>query len=394
MIKRLKKGLVAVLSAVMLVGALWGCGTGGREEAKGADTGGGAAETTAPAEKLFIGYMGSQAQDETSKEFNRNREVVVKAAGINQFGVDADYSTDGMILNVEKLIAAKVNGFAFIPVDEAVLPVVSQKAKESKTYFYLSMRNVDDPEIRKLLEDNPYYIGCQYEDEAKAGYNLIKGLSQEKGAKKIALIARPLGDKVATTRDEGIQKAAKEFGVEIVAESRTISQASDATKAVESFVSAYPDLDAIVHAGSVVAGTVPAIIKGLEDQGKAGKVLVAGWDWVPELSEYFDKGYIYAFAGGHFGIENNVANAIVANYIKGTPLSDKKLELKIPLILATKSEDIENYIKYAYGDGVIYNEQELKKGFFKFENSDVTAESIQEILDKWSLEDLVNRRSK
>ena len=183
--------------------------------------------------------------------------------------------------------------------------------------------------------------------------------------------------------------------MELVAEVRNISAASDATKAVESFFASYPDLGAVVYGGSSVSGCIASMLTGFENAGKTGKAYLVGWDFDDTMQAGFESGTVFCFAGGHLTVDPVVAMSLAMNAAMGTPLSDKgPVYLDLPLMMVYSWADVQDYLNTAiFNNTVPYNTKELQDNFFKFKTSSVTAETLQTYIAKWSLADLKTRHA-
>ena len=407
----IKKVLVLILSMSMVLALMAGCNTANTpadtDESSGNETVAG--ETTADetdteetgidetkpitAEDLVGGIFTMSISTPIFDAMNNVQKTTIEAADGTVVEAAWDLTADGTVSAIEELIQKGANAISFCPFDEAILPKISRICEEAKCYFSLTSRYIADDDIRAELEVNPYFAGTCKEDEEQAGYDIIAQLAQEKGVKQIALIGQPTGDQVTDGRDAGIQRACEEFGVDLVAEIRNIGAASDATKAVESFFASYPDLNAVIFEGTNVPGCVAAILTGFENAGMTGKAYLAGWDFDDTMQAGFDSGTIFCFAGGHLTTDPVIAYAIAINAAKGTPLSaDGPVYLNLPMMMVYSWNDVEDYLNNViYNDNVPYTSEELQQNLFKFENSSITAESVQSYIGNWSLEDVMTR---
>ena len=136
-------------------------------------------------------------------------------------------------------------------------------------YWGLCFRTIQNDEIREFVESSEYYVGRCYEDEESTGYNIMKQLNDE-GIKKVAVILMPKGNSASDLREAGIYRACEEFGMEVVAEARGLTQASDITAAAESFLAANQDLDCIFVVATTAAGAQEAVVKAIQDAGRVG----------------------------------------------------------------------------------------------------------------------------
>lgn len=88
----------------------------------------------------------------------------------------------------------------------------------------------------------------------------------------MAVLGLKKGDVSGDMRDAGMERAAKETGMKIVAETRDFATSGDATKAVESFIAAYPEMDGIfITGGAMTQGILQGTTKALDMHNKKAK---------------------------------------------------------------------------------------------------------------------------
>ena len=214
----------------------------------------------------------------------------------------------------------------------------------------------------------------------------------EAGVKNMAVLGLKKGDVSGDMRDAGMERAAKETGMKIVAETRDFATSGDATKAVESFIAAYPEMDGIfITGGAMTQGILQGTTKALDMHNKKGKVKIGMIDFTSGMEAEIDKGYLYIVAGGNMVADPTFSCAMLINKVKGTPLSDKPLWLNIDFINLMTSEQTKNYFKYVEGNNPPYTAEEMKKLMFKFENPEVSADSFAKVVQDYSLEDVMAR---
>ena len=80
------------------------------------------------------------------------------------------------------------------------------------------------------------------------------------------------------------------------------------------------------------------------------------------------------------------------NAYQGNALSKEKYQITVPYLTLTNYDDYQTYLKYA-SNGAAYTAEEMQQ-FLKKYNSSLTLESFQEMCSKWSVEDIISRKSK
>jgi ABC-type sugar transport system substrate-binding protein len=309
---------------------------------------------------------------------SNNLKAFAKEAGgevVFEGGVAA--SADATIAFVENQIAAGVDGILIGPPADSVLPTVKTLCEEAGVYWGICFRNILDEEVKKLVESSDYYVGKSYEDEETSGYQVMANLNNV-GAKKVAIISMAKGNTTTDLRETGANRACEELGMEIVAESRDIAQASDATSATESFLTAYSDLDAVFIVGATGAGVHEAVAKAIEDAGRVDNVKMATIDFPDSMSELFEKGVLVTCSGlPSWGYDPYMSFVLLANTCMGTPVSDDKVTLTCSMFDINDKETADKWLnKFGDASTLYYTVDEMKE-LIKAKNPELTAENLQ-----------------
>ena len=170
---------------------------------------------------------------------------------------------DACISFVEQSIAAGVDGIVFCPPADSVLPTICQKCEEAQVYWAISMRSINDENVKALCEASEYFCGNVYEDEYEVGFAAGQ-MAKEAGYKKVGLISTAVGNTTGDLREQGFIDA---FGAEFVAQARNHTQASEVGDDVASMLVANPDLDMIFQAASFATGAADAAIAKIKEAG-------------------------------------------------------------------------------------------------------------------------------
>jgi ribose transport system substrate-binding protein len=172
------------------------------------------------------------------------------------------------VKSLEELIAQKVDGIALSAVDDAgLVPVIAEAAKAG-----IKVITFDAPAPSSSALT---YIGT---DNQTAGAEAGKKMAElMKGKGSIVILQGGLGAANLNLRTQGFKdalaKAAPEVKVLEVVD--TAGDFSVATNKVEAILQTYPDATAMF---AVSAEGAPAAAGVLKQQGKAGKILLAGFD--------------------------------------------------------------------------------------------------------------------
>jgi len=172
------------------------------------------------------------------------------------------------VKSIEELIAQHVDGIALSAVDDAgLVPVIADAIKAG-----IKVITFDAPAPSSAALS---YIGT---DNQTAGFQAGKKMAEVmKGQGKIVILQGGLGATNLNLRTKGFKEALAKTAphIKIVDIVDTAGDFSVATNKTEAILQTYPDLTAVF---SVSAEGVPAAAAVLKQQGKAGKVLIAGFD--------------------------------------------------------------------------------------------------------------------
>ena len=382
----MKKILAAALTLGLLCGCLVGCGSNTAQDQEGSaglETGNEQGATGEESFKIAIGFTDNGAT--MFSLMANNVKTMVEGMGgtvVFQGGIGA--SADATIQFVEDQIAAGADGIVFGPPSDSVLTTVTTMCEEAGVYWGIAFRSITDEELKALVESSDYYIGHGFEDEEKTGYQVMSNL-HNKGISKVAIISMAKGNNTTDLREQGAQRACEEFGMEIVAEARDLTQASDATNAAESFLSAYSDLDAIFVVGTTGAGIHEAVAKAIEDAGKVESVKLATIDFPDSMAELFEKNILATSSGApSWGYDPYMITAAVANACKGNRISDMPLELEIPMYDIDDAETAAKWLeKYGNADTLYYEESVIKDTLDKSVNSGLDEEAMRNMIQEF-----------
>lgn len=183
---------------------------------------------------------------------------------------------------IEELIAQHVDGIALSAVDDAGLVAVINDA--AKAGIKVITFDAPAPSSSALT-----YIGT---DNQTAGFEAGKKMAElMKGQGKLAILQGGLTATNLNLRTQGFKEALAKLApdVKIVDVVDTAGDFSVATNKTEATLQAYPDLTALF---SVSAEGAPAAASVLKQQGKAGKILLAGFDDLKDTLEGIKDGSV------------------------------------------------------------------------------------------------------
>lgn len=186
------------------------------------------------------------------------------------------------VKSIEELIAQKVDGIALSAVDDAGLVAVIADA--AKAGIKVITFDAPAPSSSALT-----YIGT---DNQTAGFEAGKKMAElMKGQGKLAILQGGLTATNLNLRTQGFKEALAKFApeVKVVDVVDTAGDFSTATNKTEATLQSYPDLTALF---SVSAEGAPAAASVLKQQGKAGKILLAGFDDLKDTLEGIKDGSV------------------------------------------------------------------------------------------------------
>lgn len=311
------------------------------------------------------------------------------AAGV--LGAEVEVAVDGFkpdnqVSNIENLIARGCEAVMICNCTDAVVPKIVKLADEAGVPLALYFRKINDPEIRSYAESSKYFIGNVHEDEVAVGYSLGKALAG-KGCKNAVIINYNKGDTTAENRYVGYKKAFSETGITLLGEQWDILEAEPAANAAESFIAAFPELDAIAVGGGG-GGPLSGAIRAVKNHNKIGQVHITASDFGPDIEESLRNQEIAAMSGGHW-TDPFFTFILLYNYVDGHPLSDKVATITMEPIYLTSVSDAQDYTKWCM-DEPPYNEEEIKNLTVRY-NPGFTLAELRKVAAAYSLQDVMKR---
>jgi ribose transport system substrate-binding protein len=182
---------------------------------------------------------------------------------------------------IEDLITQHVDGIAISALDDAgLVPVI---ADATKAGIKVITFDAPAPSSEALT-----YIGTDNKSAGTAAGKKMGELMKGKG--KVIILQGGLGATNLNLRTQGFKEALAKYPdvkvLDVVNENGDFNEAMNKTEAV---LQTYPELTAIF---SVSAEGAPAAAQVLKQQGKAGKVLLAGFDDMKDTLEGIKDGTV------------------------------------------------------------------------------------------------------
>lgn len=204
---------------------------------------------------------------------------------------------------VEQMIAQRVNAIVIAPADSKALVTVLRHAKDAGI-LVINIDNKLDADVLKQAGLTVPFVGPDNREGArKVGEALAKQL---KAGDEVAIVEGIPTAFNGQQRRLGFEDAMKNAGMRIVGVQSGLWEMEKANAVAAGMLSEHPQVKAILCANDNMAlGAVAAV----QSAGKAGSVLVVGFDNISAIKPMLEKGQVVATADQHadklavFGIE-------------------------------------------------------------------------------------------
>ncbi|PHN26374.1 sugar ABC transporter substrate-binding protein [Pseudomonas sp. ICMP 460] len=245
-------------------------------------------------------------------------------------GIKNETDTSAQIDIVNQMILAKVNAIVIAPADSKALVTVLKKASDAG----IKVVNIDnrlDPDVLKSKNLDIPFVGPDNRKGSKlVGDYLAKQLA---AGDKVGIIEGVPTTTNAQQRTAGFKDAMDAAGMKIVSTQSGNWEIDQGQKVASAMLSEYPDLKALLAGNDNMAlGAVSAV----RAAGKAGKVLVVGYDNIEAVKPMLKDGRILATADqaaaqqAVFGIQNAL------KLVKGEKVDAKDGVIETPVELVLK----------------------------------------------------------
>lgn len=216
---------------------------------------------------------------------------------------------------VNNFIVQKVSAIVLSPVDSRSIGTAIQAANAANIPVFTADIACLDPAakvVSHVATDN-------YGGGKLAGEAMVKALS---GKGKVAIISHPEVESVIQ-RAKGFKEViAKSPGMQVVAELPGKGQRDTSFKVAQDILQAHPDVVGIFAINDPSAlGAVAAI----EKAGKAGKVVVIGFDGMKEARQAVKEGKIYADIIQHPDQIGQLTIQTIQKYMAGEKVAPQTL---------------------------------------------------------------------
>lgn len=390
------KRLLAMLLSFAMVLGLCACGSAQPKETEATQ----AATVSAPVVLddsgnsiggYKIGFFYLPESDGLSAQYHRALNFCAELTNCEMEYYDMmNWSAEDLSTAVETLIANGCQGVIMITGNS---PALFQYMNEKGVYYTGLTRSYTD-EVALVVDGSEYNCGWLDENSGlnvDMGYGVTAALA-EKGCKNIAYVAGAPGNQMRDDRVLGIEKAAEEFGMNIV----TSYRGSDFASGTADILATHgAELDGMV--GSINGDVC---IAAINSAGYADTIRYAQIDApsAEETESYFRTGHIDAVTAG-----NNVF--IVQSYMQlfnALSGADRlfnegnRVYPMIPNFIVSDEEGWQNTEKYTAGDVPALTPDEIL-ALNSLYTPDTTVEQKEALVEKycsseyWNLDSIVAR---
>lgn len=241
--------------------------------------------------KPLIGLVMKSLQAEFFQEMKRGALAFARNQdNFNLIAVGTSNQTeiDNQIQLIDTFIEQKVDALVVVPIDSrALVPVVVKAIKAG-----IKVINIDIKLDEKLLQENNVeltYVGPDNETASQmVGNVLAKKLNP--GSKVILIEGLKVAEN-ARQRKQGFLKSIAEHQLNLIASEAADWETDKAEQVFERLIIQSPDIEGVMCSNDAMA---IGVIKVLEKRGKAGKVLVVGFDNDASIQPLMKSGSLLA----------------------------------------------------------------------------------------------------
>ena len=286
----MKKRIVALLCAGLLIGALAGCNNsqpaGGGESTPpaGEETGGASTETkhlaylTPGLDLPFWRYLANGIENEI---IDSGMDATVQV-------YDSKNSSETQLQNAQDAIAQDVDLIIISPTDSSSCPAVLDLAEDAGIPVVIADVGTDSGKY------DAFIVTPNAEGSQELGEYVLQYMQDNGHTGTAAQITGPLARNNIQSRFDGFNAALEEFGMEL-ADYKQMSQftRAEAEGIAQDLMTTHGDLGVIfVHMDEPTLGAVLAV----QNADKGDQVLVCGFDGTPETVEKIESGELLAAA--------------------------------------------------------------------------------------------------
>lgn len=275
------KRLFNIAIALVMMLSIAACGTQATPTPAAAPSDQGSTTGAAAGDELYI-FLPKSLDNPYWDACRKGMEARAKELGVKAEFLGPDTADAAKQVGIfEAAIARKPSGIAVSPNDPAT--VKESIAKAIAAGIPVISWDADAPDSQRIA-----YVGT---DNVAAGQTAGEELAKVINNKgKVAILTGSLTALNANQRIEGFKKALEKYpDIEIIATEATEDSIATATSKAETLMQANPDLVAFY---GVTGSGVPGAGNAVQQAGKAGKVMVVGFDVVPQGIDLMKAGVV------------------------------------------------------------------------------------------------------
>lgn len=218
-------------------------------------------------------------------------------------GIKDELDVNKQVELVEQMIAQGVDAIVIAPADSKALVSVCKKAADAGIVVVNIDNRFDSSALKEAGLKAPFVGPDNRKGARMVGEVLAKFL---KPGDKVAILEGAPNAYNGEQRKLGFQDAMKAAGIKIVTSQTAYWETDKANAIARSIITAHPDIKALLCANDSMA---IGAVKAVEEAGKSGKILVAGYDNISAAHELLKEGKLLATADQHadqlavYGIE-------------------------------------------------------------------------------------------
>ncbi len=206
-----------------------------------------------------------------------------KELGIDLIVVDAQDKPSKQLNDIEDLIQQKVNLIIVNPTDSDAIVTAVEEANEAGIPVITVDRSANGGKVIVHIAS----------DNVRGGMMAADFIAKKLGGKgKVVELVGIPGTSAARDRGKGFETELKKYpGLKLVAKQTANFNRAEGLTVMENILQAHPDIDAVFAQNDEMAlGAIEAI----KAEGKLGKIIVVGFDAIPDAIEAVKKGEMAA----------------------------------------------------------------------------------------------------
>lgn len=290
-----------------------------------------------------------------------------------------NFADETYLAGIENLCAQGVDGIITTNFSGTAVLQGLKICEENGVYMGVSWAPIAE-EIQEQVFANDYFVGCSYESDYQAGYDIVESLI-DAGCTNIAPIGyepgitchdqRWLGMMAAFEDHSEIKKAGEYRGLEF-------------TQAVEDYLASDSTIDGI----AITLLGIEYCTEPIKSAGREGEVKIAFVDFSETCGDALATGDTVCAVGGQY-VDVAFTFTMLYNALQGNPL--EKVSVPVNFITCKSAEEFENYANYLHADGVYAWTADELKDVIVSENPDASADTLIEMGASYSTEDTMAR---